>query len=56
MINILGKRPFPEKADEMDKWLDAQREKNRKGETPAPAPDSLPGGETPVPVLFKKLD
>ncbi|THH18089.1 hypothetical protein EW146_g2838 [Bondarzewia mesenterica] len=34
MISLLGKRPFVGKADEMDKWLDA----NRPSETSAPPP------------------
>lgn len=25
MIELLGKRPFPERADDMDKWLDKNR-------------------------------
>jgi AFG3 family protein len=53
MISILGKRPFPERADEMDKWLDAQREKKQRSPTPEPTPS---GVEIPVPVLFRKLD
>jgi hypothetical protein len=40
MISILGKRPFPHKADEMDKWLDAQREKKRASSNP-PEPGSI---------------
>lgn len=56
MIQILGKRPFPDKTDEMDRWLDKQREKKaqRANEPPESPP---PGeGEIPIPVLIKKLD
>ncbi|KAH7102303.1 ATP-dependent metallopeptidase Hfl [Auriculariales sp. MPI-PUGE-AT-0066] len=35
MINLLGKRPFANKADEMDKWLD---EHSPRGESSAPPP------------------
>jgi AFG3 family protein len=41
MIEVLGKRPFPERADDMDKWLD----KNR---APKSAPPPLE--EAPVPT------
>ena len=36
MIELLGKRPFANRADDMEQWLD---ENNRKrGETSAPPP------------------
>jgi len=54
MITILGKRPFPERADEMDKWLDAQREK--KSANNSHDEQLSPNGETAIPALFKKLD
>lgn len=41
MIELLGKRPFPERADDMDKWL----EKNR-GPKSAPPPLETP----PIPA------
>jgi len=55
MISILGKRPFPQKVDEMDKWLDVQREKKRRAANPSEPGSEPPEGETPVPVLFKRL-
>jgi len=55
MISILGKRPFPHKADEMDKWLDHQREK-KKGDPGSASNPETPEGENPVPALFKKFD
>ena len=46
MIDLLGKRPFVGKADEMDKWLD---ENSKRGESSAPPPldpaASTPAGE-----------
>lgn len=42
MINLLGKRPFPERADDMDKWLDKNREKS------APPPLETP----PIPAAM----
>lgn len=41
MIELLGKRPFPERADDMDKWLDKHR-----GGSVAPPPLETP----PIPV------
>lgn len=37
MITLLGKRPFPGRADDMDKWLDEHGSK-KKGEMSAPPP------------------
>lgn len=49
MIDLLGKRPFTNKADEMDKWLD---ENSKRGESSAPPPldpqTSTPPGEPVV--------
>ncbi|EJU01924.1 ATP-dependent metallopeptidase Hfl [Dacryopinax primogenitus] len=56
MINLLGKRPFKDKADEMDVWLD----EHGKGDAfPPPGPGSLPlpdgdlhtPGEHPAPTV-----
>ena len=52
MIDLLGKRPFTNRADDMDKWLD---ENNRKrGEASAPPPIETEG-PTPLPA-FKKYE
>ena len=40
MIGLLGRRPFPERADDMDRWLD------KHGKTVAPPPLETPP-ETP---------
>lgn len=47
MIKLLGRRPFANRKDEMDKWLDA----NRVGESSAPPPLETPGEEeAPAPT------
>lgn len=45
MIDLLGKRPFTNKADEMDKWLD---ENSKRGEASAPPPLEPTLGATTV--------
>lgn len=53
MIDLLGKRPFVGKADEMDKWLD----QNRGRERSAPPPledDSRRSEPEPAPVTASK--
>lgn len=46
MIDLLGKRPFVGRGDDMDKWLDA----NRGGERSAPPPlENPPLGDGPLP-------
>lgn len=46
MIDLLGKRPFADKRDEMDKWLD---ENSKRGETSAPPPlDPQLGAGAPI--------
>ncbi len=59
MIQLLGKRPFPHKEDEMDKWLDEQRDKkealkNLKGAGVPESEISPPatGQEAPVPTAI----
>ena len=47
MIDMLGKRPFANKADEMDKWLDENRSRERSA--PPPMEDSTPGPSGPAP-------
>lgn len=50
MINTLGQRPFANRKDDMDKWLD----ENRKQERSAPPPlEEMPPeatGPTPAPA------
>ena len=46
MINLLGKRPFVGRTDDMDKWLDD----NRGSERSAPAPLESPVEPEPTPV------
>ncbi len=40
MIEMLGKRPFVGKADDMDKWLDEHGGERPKAAFPAPEPDA----------------
>lgn len=48
MINLLGKRPFVGRTDDMDKWLDDNRGPERSAPSPLESPvDSEP---TPVPA------
>ena len=47
MIDLLGKRPFTHKADEMDKWLD---ENSKRGESSAPPPIEPALGSVSPPV------
>jgi len=52
MINLLGKRPFIGRSDDMDKWLDENR-----GEKSAPPPLETPtedAGPAPAPVAIAK--
>ena len=46
MINLLGKRPFVGRTDDMDKWLDD----NRGSERSAPPPLESPVDAEPTPV------
>jgi len=57
MINLLGKRPFAGRSDDMDKWLDENRgEKSAPPPLESPPPDSVEG-PTPVPAaIAKSLD
>ena len=48
MIELLGKRPFPNRADDMDKWLDEHGSSKKKGEMSAPPP--LEDSSTPPPL------
>jgi AFG3 family protein len=44
MIGLLGKRPFPGRADDMDRWLD------KHGKTVAPPPLETPPVTSPSPT------
>lgn len=49
MINLLGKRPFIGRSDDMDKWLDENRgEKSAPPPLEAPAPSDV---DAPMPAL-----
>ena len=50
MINLLGKRPFVGKADDMDKWLDQNRGSERSAPPPLEEAPSGPAEPTPAPV------
>ena len=50
MIDLLGKRPFANRADEMDKWLD----NNMKPERSAPPPLENEDAPSPAPVATSK--
>lgn len=53
MIDLLGKRPFANRADDMDKWLDEHGSKKR-GESSAPPPppeESSGTGGSPEPSM-----
>ncbi|KAJ3854077.1 ATP-dependent metallopeptidase Hfl [Lentinula lateritia] len=58
MINLLGKRPFAGRQDDMDKWLDEHQKHGLAG--PAadkPSPSLPPDDPLPTPaVAIKKLD
>ncbi|KIJ68579.1 hypothetical protein HYDPIDRAFT_82055 [Hydnomerulius pinastri MD-312] len=48
MIDLLGKRPFAGKADDMDKWLDQNRGSERSA--PPPIEEPTPGSTDPTPA------
>ncbi|EGO05156.1 hypothetical protein SERLA73DRAFT_174109 [Serpula lacrymans var. lacrymans S7.3] len=48
MIDLLGKRPFANKADDMDKWLDENRGNERSA--PPPMEEPAPGSVDPAPA------
>lgn len=50
MIDLLGKRPFSNRADDMDKWLDEHGSKKR-GESSAPPPPPEETGGSPEPII-----
>ncbi|KAJ7596923.1 ATP-dependent metallopeptidase Hfl [Mycena floridula] len=51
MNNLLGKRPFVGKADDMDKWLDEHQAEQRTTNPPLGIPDEAP---LPAPVAASK--
>ncbi|KAI6153724.1 ATP-dependent metallopeptidase Hfl [Pisolithus tinctorius] len=51
MIDLLGKRPFANQADDMDKWLDQHRGHERSAPPPIEESDSAPGDSVPSPVV-----
>jgi AFG3 family protein len=51
MIDLLGKRPFLNRGDDMDKWLD----ENMKQQRSAPAPfEDVQDGPAPAPLATSK--
>ncbi|KIK30374.1 hypothetical protein PISMIDRAFT_394903 [Pisolithus microcarpus 441] len=57
MINLLGKRPFANQADDMDKWLDQHRGHERSAPPPIEDPNSAPGDSVPSPVTtYTRID
>lgn len=58
MINLLGKRPFAGRQDDMDKWLDEHQKHGLAGPaTDKPSPSLPPDDPLPTPaVAIKKLD
>ncbi|KAL4070837.1 ATP-dependent metallopeptidase Hfl [Scleroderma citrinum] len=50
MINLLGKRPFVNRSDDMDKWLDQHRGHERSAPPPIEESSSGPTDPTPAPV------
>jgi len=50
MVSLLGKRPFANRADEMDKWLD-----ENMGEKSAPPPLERVD-DIPAPTVSKAID
>ncbi|KAG6336125.1 hypothetical protein ID866_2963 [Astraeus odoratus] len=50
MINLLGKRPFANQSDEMDKWLDQHRGHERSAPPPIEESASGPNDVQPAPV------
>jgi len=48
MINLLGKRPFVGRSDDMDKWLDEHP--NTERSAPPPMEDTPTQAEEPTPA------
>lgn len=58
MIEILGKRPFANRADDMDKWLDQNAGKSAPPplEQLPPSPGNNVDDPTPSPAMAKALN
>lgn len=54
MIDLLGKRPFVGKADDMDKWLDQNRGSERSAPPPLEEAARGPPEPAPAPVTASK--
>jgi len=52
MIDLLGKRPFLNRGDDMDKWLDENMKQQREA-APPPLEDA-PDGPTPAPLVTSR--
>lgn len=50
MIDLLGKRPFVNQSDDMDKWLDQHGGRERSAPPPLEEPAPGPVDPTPAPV------
>jgi AFG3 family protein len=50
MIELLGKRPFTGRSDDMDKWLDENHQKV-PNPPPGPMPNPPSEAEEPIPDL-----
>lgn len=56
MRDLLGKRPFAGRSDDMDKWLDEHGSK-KKGEVSAPPPiEEAPSSAPPLPTAMSKFE
>jgi AFG3 family protein len=57
MINLLGKRPFVGRTDDMDKWLDDNRGSERSAPPPLEGPIDPETTPTPAPgVASSRLE
>jgi len=57
MIQLLGKRPFVGRADDMDKWLDDNRGSERSAPPPLESPVDAEPSPTPAPgVASSRLE
>lgn len=50
MIDLLGKRPFANRSDDMDKWLDNNRGHERSAPAPMEETGQNPVDPAPAPV------
>ena len=54
MNNLLGKRPFANRSDDMDKWLDQHRGHESSAPPPMEESSSGPTDPAPAPVATSK--